>query len=307
MRTLALLLAAALAAPCLAGTALAQRHSGITSPPTAPRKLTPRAPIPPDSGLTNNLGPIQFVTVNYGVPAPQSITRQLDSEDERTRASALSALGAPAQYVTHGRVPYPHSIQLELLPLGDSDALDAVLTIELDQHIVSSLLVQHDGDWRRIATFIESTPFSDAATTPSNFAHTERAFTDRGRYQVVFRAMAHEPGDSYAESEAIVRIHESKPAVTLSYLTSQRLCHEGRARTNCELTERWLRTDDPDAHHLTLVIASGRQAQRDDRRLNDHGAAPRLRSYFCQPLAFNDSTQRFEPTTPPEPCSADQL
>jgi hypothetical protein len=307
MRTLALLLAAALAAPCLAGTALAQRHSGITSPPTAPRRLTPRAPIAPDSGLTNNLGPIQFAAVNYGVPAPQSITRQLDSEDERTRASALSALGAPAQYVTHGRVPYPHSIQLELLPLGDSDALDAVLTIELDQHIVSALLVQHDGDWHRVATFIESTPFTDAATTPSNFAHTERAFTDRSRYQVVFRALAHQAGDSYAESEAIVRIHENKPTLTLSYLASQRLCREGHGRTSCELTERWLRTDDPDPQHMTLVIASGRQGQRDTRESNSHAAAPQLRNFYCQPLAFNDSTQHFEPTAPPEPCSADQL
>src|ERR1700743_3835664 len=66
-----------------------QRHSGGSSPPTAP---------PPHAGgtgpvvaVSSGMGAIQYVAVNYGVPPPQALARQLRAEDERSRAAALSA------------------------------------------------------------------------------------------------------------------------------------------------------------------------------------------------------------------------
>ncbi|MEO6922210.1 MAG: hypothetical protein ABI064_00110, partial [Acidobacteriaceae bacterium] len=99
--------------------ACAQHHGG--SPPTAPAK--PAALVVESTGL----GPLQFQAVNYGVPAPQSLTRQLRGDDERTRASALSALGVPSQYLQRGRIAVPHTIGLQFAQLGTDDEMDAVL------------------------------------------------------------------------------------------------------------------------------------------------------------------------------------
>ena len=80
MRCSIILLAVALGSVPLC----AQRHSG--SPPTAPARPAPPQPIVP---VSTGMGNIQVVQVNYGVPAPQSLTRQLRIDDERTRAAAF--------------------------------------------------------------------------------------------------------------------------------------------------------------------------------------------------------------------------
>src|SRR5206468_3390093 len=139
------------AAPLL----FAQRHGGRSSPPTAP--VPP--PVVPLVPVSTGLGAIQFVQVNYGVPAPQALTRQLRFDDDRTRAAALSAIGSPGQYLQHGHIPMPRAIDLQLVPLGNTDELDALLTAELDQHIVTAVLIPVEGNWRRIATLTFATPF----------------------------------------------------------------------------------------------------------------------------------------------------
>jgi hypothetical protein len=48
----------------------------------------------------------------------------------------------------------PRSIQLEFVALGTDDDLDALLTVELDQHIVTAILIPDDSNWRRIATVL---------------------------------------------------------------------------------------------------------------------------------------------------------
>jgi hypothetical protein len=78
------------------------------------------------------MGALQFISVNYGVPAPQALTRQLEADDERTRGASLAAIGAPSQYLQHGHIPFPHSVQLDFVALGTTNDMDAILTVELE-------------------------------------------------------------------------------------------------------------------------------------------------------------------------------
>jgi hypothetical protein len=302
MRSNALLFAVALATLCPLGAAVAQRHSGVSSPPTAPHKTQPE----PIVAVSSGLGALQFVQVNYGVPAPQSITRQLQAEDERTRASSLSALGAPPQYLSHGHIPYPRSVQLNFLALGNNDELDAILTVELDQHIVSAVLVPQDGDWHRIATVVFATPFSDPNTVPATFIRAERALAEHARYSAVYRAVANGPNGDFNENEARIRVANGKANIVLSFVSNARNCDASNSRKGCDLTRRWLQNEPPDDHHVTLVTATGHLSARDaaDPLARSPGfQMAHLRTFSCQPYVFNDGSQHFEPTANSGPCN----
>src|SRR5579875_2428829 len=132
--------------------ACAQRHSGITSPPTAPPP--PQAAPPPPApivAVSSGMGPLQFVQANAAEPAPESLVAQLQADDDRIRSAALSAIGAPTSYVSRERAPMPHSVQLNYVALGSSGELDAILTVELDLHLVSAILVPSGSSWKRVA------------------------------------------------------------------------------------------------------------------------------------------------------------
>jgi hypothetical protein len=288
---------------CPPGAALAQRHSGGSSPPTAPRKPLPAPIVPVSSGT----GALQFLSVNYGVPAPQSITRQLQADDERTRASSLSALGAPGQYLTHGHIPYPHSVQLSFVALGNTDELDAILTVELDQHLVSAVLVPQDGDWHRVATVVFPTPFGDPSTMPSTFVRAERSLVEHTHYNAVFRGVTKGQNGDFAENEAVLRVMNGKATIAMSFVSSARACDGSKAHTGCDLTRRWLQNEPPDDHHVVLVTGAGHLNAReaaDPLASSPQFQIAHLRSFSCQSFVFSDGSQHFEPTANPAPCTA---
>src|SRR6201995_2850524 len=122
--TLALALSAATVPTC------AQRHSGITSPPTAPPPPQAAAPAPAAIvAASSGMGPLQFAQANAPEPAPETLVAQLQAEDDRIRAAALSAIGAPTAYVAREHAPVPHAMQVQYTALGVSGELDAILTV----------------------------------------------------------------------------------------------------------------------------------------------------------------------------------
>ena len=309
MRCSIALLSITLAAPQL----LAQRHSG--SPPTAP----PRAPAPaPIAPVSSGMGAIQFVAVSYGVPAPQSLTRQLRIDDDRTRAAALSAVGAPGQYLQRGHIAMPRSIQLEFAELGTDSDLDAILTVELDQHIVTAILVPDGDNWRRVATVFVANSFDDPRTTPSTFVRTARSLLERDRYRAIFHADSTDAKGNYTENEAHLRVLNKHAIITMSFVSAARDCtapapaaqtpadkHTPPAPT-CSILRRWLQPDPADPYqHFTLVTATGRMSAQEAASPLDYShtfESAHLRSFACQPFQFSDATQHFDPTAASASC-----
>jgi hypothetical protein len=308
LRRLALALATfTVASPVLMPSAIAQRHSGGSSPPTAPHAAQHPAPSPVIEPVSSGLGALQFIPVSYGVPAPQSLTRQLQADDDRTRTASLSAIGAPQQYLVHGHVPYPHSVQLDFIDLGSTDELDAILTVELDQHIVSAILVPEDGNWHRIATILYQTAFSDPNTSPSSFLRLDRSLLQKEHYRAVFHATTSGPNGDYTENEAHLRILNGHAVITLSFASNVRSCDTTHKPSGCEFTHRWLQPDSSDpAHRFLMVTGTGRLSSRE---ANDPLAGSRtfqlahLRSFTCQPFIFSDAAQHYQPTANPVPCT----
>ena len=290
--------------------AAAQRHTGLSSPPTAPPTPNRTAVPQPIAPVSSGLGVIQFFPVNYGTAAPQSLTRQLSAEDERTRVSALAALGVPSEYTARGRVPFARTVQLELAPLSSNADTDAVLTVELDHHIVTAVLMPVNGEWRRIATVLFPTATADPATTPSTFQRITRSVTEPNRYRAVFHARELLAGGDYIEYEAHLRIHNNRAIITTSFISDQRQCLSAPAGgkvLSCAITSRWLQPDpgQPTARRFDLVSASGTLSAKDAANplsaSRDFQVA-HLRHYTCQPFTFSEGSLRYEPTGPATAC-----
>ena len=303
-----------------ASAAHGQRHSLGSSPPTAPPNhfaapaAAPPAIVPVPTGpiapVSSGMGPIQFQPAAISVPAPQVLTRQMQSDDERTRSGALGSLGAPGQYLSHGHVPYPHSVELDLVQLGPSDELDALLTVELDQHIVSAVLIPEGDGWRRVATLVFATQFGNATTTPATFVRPLRSWLEPDRYRAVFHASVTNPAGDFTENEANLRIVNSRAVIVLDFVSGARSCDTtGQLRPahqSCELIQRWLEPDPVDPlHHFTLISGMGHfSAHEADNPLSRsrNYRLTRLRSFTCQPFVFSETAMRFQPTALATAC-----
>jgi hypothetical protein len=304
MRSFRSLAVLPLALFCIVSAASAQRHDLGSSPPTAP---PPKPVVPPQLPLPAApiLGALQISTVIYDVSAPESLAVQLQTSDDRTRTAALAAIGAPAQYLDHGRIPFPHSVHLDFLALSDSNELDAILTVELDQHILSAVLIPTDDQWRHIATLLYPTAFSNSATTPSTFLRADRSLLAPQRYTAIFHTSTSGLNGDFSETEVHLRILNGHATITTSFASNERTCDPTHQHP-CDITERWLQPDASDpAHRFLLVTATGHDKPNDAGDPIAHAETfqdSHLRTFTCQPFAFSDTTLHFEPTSVPAPC-----
>lgn len=294
----------------------AQRHSGGSSPPTAPPAGYVHDQAKPQvaqyiAPVSSGLGAMEFFPVNTGTAAPQSLTRQLQADDERTRQSALNSIGVPGQYLTKGHVPYPHSVQLELASLSNTEDLDALLTVELDHHLVTAILMPQNGEWRRIGTMIFPTAFADPSSTPATFLRTQRSLLEPQHYRAVFHSRVSKPGGDFVENEAHLRILNNRAIVTSSFVSESKTCSGltpgSTDKPECQIEQRWLQVDtsEPGVRKFFLVsglgLINGKELQ--SPLLNSRFfQLAHLKTYTCQPFTFSDSALRYEPTGPPAAC-----
>jgi hypothetical protein len=306
-RLLTLLLALA----AVTASARAQRHSVITSPPTAPPPVQATPPPAPIVAVSSGLGPLQFAEANASEPAPEFLARQLQADDERIRSAALSAIGAPAVYIAHQNAPTPHSVQVDYVALGNAGELDAILTAELDLHLVSAILVPSGAGWRRIATVTYPSTFADPATNLGTFLHTVRSLMGPDHYTAIFHGASLTPDGDLTEHEAHLSLFNGHAAITLSFVSHERVCEAAHLQlktphTDCDITERWLQAEPADGTgHAILVTAIGRVGRQEAidpvarAGLFDFSTG---RIYTCQPFLFNDQTSHYEPTADAAPC-----
>lgn len=309
MRRLPVLLLALIAA---AVSARAQRHSGITSPPTAPpppqAALPPPAPIVP---VSSGLGPLVFTQANAVEPAPESLIAQLQANDDRIRAAALSAIGAPAFYVSREHVPVPHSLQVTYAALGSAGELDAIITVELDLHLVSAILVPSGSAWRRVATISYSSNFADPTSNLGTFLRTARSLIGPDHYTAVFHAASITPDGDMTEHEAHLNVFDGHAAITISFASAERVCETPHLQPHtphgeCDITERWLEGEPALGNGAAiLVTVTGRVSSHDAidpvSRMGLFDFSHN-RNYECQPYLFSDETSHYEPTANSAPC-----
>jgi len=254
---------------------------------------------------------MQFVQANAPEPAPETLVAQLQAQDDRIRAAALSAIGAPSAYVSREHPPIPHSVQMTYAALGDAGELDAIVTVELDLHLVSGIFIPSGSAWRRVGTVTYATNFADPTTNLGTFLRTVRSLIGPDHYTAVFHAVSVTPDGDLTEHEAHLNVFSGKAAITISFASAERVCESQRLQPHtphgdCDLTERWLQGEPAQGDGAAiLVTATGRVGAHDAIdpvsriRLFDFA---RTRNYECQPFQFNDETSHYEPTANSAPC-----
>lgn len=257
------------------------------------------------------MGPLQFVQANAIEPAPEALASQLQATDDRIRAAALSAIGAPNAYVTHEHVPTPHSIQIAYVSLGAGGEIDAILTVELDLHLVSAILVPSNGAWHRVGTITYATAFADPTTNLGTFLRTVRSLIGPDHYTAIFRGVSVTPDGDLTEHEAHLNVINGKAAITISFASAERVCETPHLQAHtphgdCDLTERWLQAEPSQGDAAAiLVTATGRVTAHDAidpvSRMHLFDFA-RAHNFDCQPFLFNDQTAHYEPTASSAPC-----
>jgi len=195
--------------------------------------------------------------------------------------------------------------------LGDAGELDAIVTVELDLHLVSGIFVPSGSAWRRVGTVTYATNFADPTTNLGTFLRTVRSLIGPDHYTAVFHAVSLTPDGDLTEHEAHLNIFSGKAAVTISFASAERVCETQRLQPrtphgDCDLTERWLQGEPAQGNGTAiLVTATGHVGARDAIdpvsrfRLFDFA---RTRNYECQPFQFNDETSHYEPTANSAPC-----
>jgi hypothetical protein len=205
----------------------------------------------------------------------------------------------------------PHSVQLELASLSNTEDLDALLTVELDHHLVTAILMPQNGEWRRIATMIFPTVFADPSTTPSTFLRTTRSLLEPTHYRAIFHSRIAQPGGDFVENEAHLRILNNRAIVTSSFVSESKTCSGLVAgstdKPECEIVQRWLQVDvsEPGVRKFQMVSGMGLINGKDVQSplLNSRFfQLAHLRTYTCQPFTFSDSALRYEPTGPAGSC-----
>jgi hypothetical protein len=254
---------------------------------------------------------MQFVQANAPEPAPEALIAQLQAEDDRIRAAALSAIGAPAAYVSREHAPVPHAMQVQYAALGAAGEMDAILTVELDLHLVSAILVPSGSAWRRVGTVTYASNFADPTTNLGTFLRTVRSLIGPDHYTAVFHAVTITPDGDLTEHEAHLNVFSGHAAITISFASAERVCETPHLQPHtphgdCDLTERWLQVEPAQGDGVAiLVTAIGHVGAHDAidpvsrMRLFDFA---RTRSYDCQPFQFNDETSHYEPTANSAPC-----
>jgi hypothetical protein len=203
-------------------------------------------------------------------------------------------------------------VQLDLAPLSPSSDIDALLTVELDRHIVSAVLMPQNGDWKRVATVVFPTDAADPAATAGTFLQLTRSVTEPSRYRAVFRARELQSNGSFTENEAHLRIYNNRAIITTSFVSQARQCEPApqgaKATPSCQITQRWLQPDlsQPAVRRFTLVTATGTLNSKDQANPMANATsfqAAHLRNYSCQTFTFSDASLRYEPAGPLGPCA----
>jgi hypothetical protein len=207
--------------------------------------------------------------------------------------------------------PIPHSIQINYVALGSAGELDAILTVELDLHLVSAILVPSGSAWRRVGTVTYATAFADPTTNLGTFLRTVRSLLGPDHYTAIFHAVSITPDGDLTEHEAHLNVFNGHAAITISFASAERVCETPHLQphtphTDCDLTERWLQAEPSQGSAAAvLVTATGRVGAHDATdpisrvRLFDFA---HTRNYECQPFEFSDETSRYEPTANSAPC-----
>ena len=260
--------------------------------------------------------------------SPEAILAGLRSRtDDAIRLKALHLLGAggeDAYEFRHGvnadseQVAEPSQSELRYASLGDDDAQDAIVAVQVRNLVLIAVAIPTAHGWERVAAFKYPGPFlkigdSHGSINGGNLLGTALdvgQFWLRGlRYELILtftdlptnggRVL---PFANYAQLEAHFRMYGGELRRTIAFERRSRLCQEGFK--GCVVRRRWFDHGFGYASTVAgamLVEAEGVARTPDfDFTFQTDLDERNLRFRSCSTLKLNDETDQYEPFSPSE-------
>jgi hypothetical protein len=191
------------------------------------------------AGLVGLAQPLSSAHVAW--PTPETVVRDLRSEERGIRTNALKLLGLPVEQAIH--FDGVDQIDLKYVALGEDSEQQAVLCVQRDSLTYAAVVAPHGSGWERIALF-ECWCKYDTDNALGRFVQIHP--TADGRNELV----VHDSGGGtglYEQTESHYRVRHADIRRVLSFESRRRSCPgEGP----CEIRVRWF-------SDKTLVEARG--------------------------------------------------
>jgi hypothetical protein len=262
--------------------------------------------------------------------SPELVLRDLRSDSDTTRLTALRLLGADNDDVyesMHNKngeweeVATPWQSELLFAPLGDDASDDAIIGVQIRNLVIVAVAAPRAGGWERIASFkclCPSNNTNDSYGTINgsnllqNTAEIGRyASTVFERYELILTTIEFPiKGDrvvsfsEYTQHEVHFRVYAGKLRRTIAFDRRTHPCDAG-----CTIQRRsfYHQNFGPD-HEFPggiLVDAEAPAGPTADAPYRTDLEELRLRITSCSELMFNEKTCRFEPYSAPRPPLTD--
>jgi len=238
-------------------------------------------------------------------PSPESLVRNLRSQNEDRRSEAFLLLGTPTQADTKvtDTSDIFDQVQLRYGTLGADNAEHAVVAVSVGNRLYGAVAAQTNGSWTRIANFSCWCKY-ESGDLLGEFIQVKDGPV--GGSELVLRASGGGTG-IYEQTEAHFRYHRGELRLVFSFVSRRRTCDPtAPGPYACQIERRWFYPQNFDAipggvlveTHLSLLPLSEAEAEGEVRELELRHS----KNLSCKPYRWNEAKFVYEPFSSSTPC-----
>jgi hypothetical protein len=238
-------------------------------------------------------------------PSPESLVKNLRSQNEELRSEAFLLLGTPAQADTDvtDTSGISDQVQLRYAALGANNAEHAIVAVSVGNRLYGAVAAQTNGSWTRIANFSCWCKY-ESGDLLEQFIQVKDG-PGRGS-ELVLRASGGGTG-IYEQTEAHFRYYRGELRLVFSFVSRRRACDPtAPGPYTCQVERRWFYPQNFDSipggvlveTHLSFLPGSEAEAQGEIRELELRHS----KNLSCKPYRWNQAKFVYELFSGPTPC-----
>jgi hypothetical protein len=197
-----------------------------------------------------DLGSLIFDRTEVVSPAPESLVKDLRSEDDARLTKALGLLGIPQRQLPSA-AEIPEEVQLRYAALGTDQTEQAIISVNMPPMLFGAVVARKKDGWRRIASF------SCWCKYESDDLLGDFVKVDSGtRTELVLHASGGGTG-IYSQTEARFRYYRGELKLVFSFISNQRECDPtAPGPYKCRVERRWFYQTDWDSVAGAVLVES---------------------------------------------------
>lgn len=263
----------------------------------------------PNTAGADSEGFLEIRHEHQGWPPPELLVQRLRSSDDVVRTNAFTLFGLNLKQADMAVAP-PDKVQLSYAALGADTTQDAVVALELTDHILAAVAVPTRRGWERIAVFDCWCKYDMKGDRDTLMESVQLRYAPEyaasSPFELVLRASGGGTG-LYEQQEGHFRLYRGELRRVMSFISRRETC-DPTARTpyQCDIEKRWFYTTSfGNVEGGVLVESRGSFAphttpsvQWEVRDIENR----HLRPATCHAFRWNRDKFQYEPITVSDPC-----